>query len=576
MLRLKAKTAFLCVLLISILLLGMYAFPLKITVAQPSKIQHIIFVVQENHSFDNYFGTYPGANGLLNVSIPVNIYNTTSGYVSPYHLSANLPISIVGDELPPGIADPDDLSAAMANYTSPFHISGESIGQDLSHAWAVAHEAWDNGKMDGFVTAERSFLTMGYYDNEDIPYYWNYAEHYVLDDNFFSSAMGPSFPNHLYIASGASGPTNLTYPWVLKGSIIDGPPANFTLSALDLTWTTLAQELSNANMTWTWYDGDANATAPSVWNVLPLFNYFQTHPNELTEHVKNTRYFVTDIQNNSLPAVSWIIPGAWHPPTLPVLFAEQSISEHPPARPDAGMDYVAYLVNQVMESPYWGSTAIVITWDDYGGFYDHVPPPQIDVCGDGFRVPALVISPWAKPGYIDHTQYEFSSMLRLAEVNFNLPTLGTRDVEANDMMNSFNFSQTPLAPLIEPADYVSPSSLLPTPTVTPLPVPFGASTPLHTPLRTSTPLHTPLRTSTLSAIPPTTTPSLSPPTLTTPSANPKLLASTATVMLSLVAIVLVTLVITVVTERKMKSTLKRAGGAPIQAESCSAKVCQTL
>ena len=121
------------------------------------------------------------------------------------------------------------------------------------------------------------------------------------------------------------------------------------------------------------------------------------------------------------------------------------------------MDYVSYLVNQVMQSQYWQSSAIIITWDDYGGFYDNVPPPQVDAYGEGFRVPTLVISPWAKHGFIDHTQYKFASLLRLAEDNFNLPTLGHRDVNANDMMNSFDFNQAPQPTLIEPANFVGPS-----------------------------------------------------------------------------------------------------------------------
>jgi phospholipase C len=121
------------------------------------------------------------------------------------------------------------------------------------------------------------------------------------------------------------------------------------------------------------------------------------------------------------------------------------------------MDYVAYLVNQVMQSQYWQSSAIIITWDDYGGFYDHVPPPQIDEYGEGFRVPTLVISPWAKHGFVDHTQYEFASFLKLAEVNFNIPSLGTRDVSTNDMMNSFDFNQSPQPTLLEPANFVGPA-----------------------------------------------------------------------------------------------------------------------
>jgi phospholipase C len=119
------------------------------------------------------------------------------------------------------------------------------------------------------------------------------------------------------------------------------------------------------------------------------------------------------------------------------------------------MDYVTYLVNHVMQSQYWDSTAFVITWDDYGGFYDHVPPPEVDKFGLGFRVPTLVVSPWAKHGFIDHTVYEFASMLKLAEGNFNLPTLGARDVKANDMMNSFDFNQAPQPPLVEPTTFLA-------------------------------------------------------------------------------------------------------------------------
>ena len=454
----KKKQITICIMLISILVLGaVYSLNVSSSSSQ-SKIQHLVFIIQENHSFDNYFGTYPGANGLpADTALPINLTDPSLGSVSPYHLNETLPISIVGDELPPGVADPDDFSADLAaesnGSVSPFHLLTESLGQDLSHAWEVAHEAYDNGKMDGFVAAEGSNLTMGYYDRSDIPYYWDYADNYVLDDNFYSSLMGPSFPNHLYIASGTNGPTNMTETWILNGSIINNPSS---LQGIDLTWSTLAQELSGAGISWRWYDGDANATAPTIWNVLPLFDYFQTHPNELSAHVKNTQDFVTDAKNNDLPAVSWIIPGDWHPPTLPSIFANQSISEHPPARSDAGMDYVAYLVNQVMQSPDWSSTAIIITWDDYGGFYDHVPPPQVDAYGEGFRVPTLVISPWAKHGYIDDTQYEFASLLKLAEDNFNLPAVNSwgRDVKANDMMNSFNFSQTPQPTLIEPANFV--------------------------------------------------------------------------------------------------------------------------
>lgn len=443
-----------------VIIVGGMTFPLLVpnsASASGSKIQHLIFIVQENHSFDNYFGTYPGANGLpMDVAIPFDPNQTSLGYVKPFHLNVSQPILIVGDELPPGIEDPDQLQQTQS--TSPYHFDSESIGRDLSHAWSVAHEAYNNGKMDGFVAAEGSILTMGYYDRSDIPYYWDYANQYVLDDNFFSSLMGPSFPNHLYIASGTNGPvTNLTYHWIFDGGVVDNPGSNFKWQSASLDWSTLAQEMSNANVSWAWYDGNRRPLQPNIWDVLPLFTYFQNNPGQLSAHVQNTPHFIAAIANGQLPAVSWIMPGGWVPPTYPTACNAQSPSEHPPARSDCGMDYVSYLVNQVMQSQYWQSSAIIVTWDDYGGFYDHVAPPQVDAFGEGFRVPTLVISPWAKHGFIDHTQYEFASMLKLAEDNFNLPTLGVRDMSANDMMNSFDFNQAPQPTLIEPANFVGPA-----------------------------------------------------------------------------------------------------------------------
>jgi phospholipase C len=458
---------------------------LVIVADQPSKIQHIIFIVQENHSYDNYFGTYPGANGLpQGTSLPVSL-DGTAGSVQPFHLDVSQPISIVGDELPPGYSDPEDL-AALNTSTQPFPMGNESIAGDLSHAWSVAHQAYDSGKMDGFVAAEKSPLTMGYYDRQDIPYYWDYADNYVLDDNFFSSEMGPSFPNHLYIASGSNGPTvGMNYNWVLNGGIVDNPGSLFSWTGVNLTWGTLAGELSQANLSWSWYDGNADPIAPTIWNVLPLFSYFQAHPAQLTEHVKNTQSFYSDMLDGSLPAVSWIIPGAWTPPDYPAACKGISPSEHPPARSDCGMDYVSSLVNVIMKSPYWPSTAIVITWDDYGGFYDHVAPPQVDTYGEGFRVPTLVISPWAKHHLVDHTQYEFASLLRLAEVNFRLPVLGSRDVTSNDMMNSFDFLQAPQPEVLETAAFIGPGTS-PPPTVVPTEISTSSTSTVTSTVTTTT------------------------------------------------------------------------------------------
>jgi phospholipase C len=422
-------------------------------------IRHLIFIIQENHSFDNYFGTYPGANGIPpGASNPVDPNSTLMGYVSPFHLNAKQPIYIQGDELPPGVADPLDLGDSDNESISPFHLSS-IVTTDISHTWRAAHIAYDNGRMDGFVYAQNVLglngtEAMGYYMRSDLPYYYDYADNYVLDDNFFSSLMGPSLPNHLYIASGTSGGIIGNQGETLNSSGVG-------LSALHLTWLTLAQELSAANVSWAWYTGDINPSIGTLWNVLPLFAYFQQHPRVLAAHVLNTQNFVDSVKNGSLPAVSWITPGAWKPPNLPSVVAQSATSEHPPARLDCGMDYVASLVNDIMQSQYWSNSAIVITWDDYGGFYDHVAPPQVDAYGEGFRVPTLVLSPFAKHHYIDHHMYEFGSLLRLAETIFSVPSLTTRDANTNNMTDSFDFHQSPQPPLVEPADFVAGESTSP-------------------------------------------------------------------------------------------------------------------
>ena len=382
---------------------------------QGNKIQHIIFVVQENHTFDNYFGTYPGARG-----IPSSLLNANTS--SPY---------------------------------LPHHLSSEASPL-LTNSWGAAHLAYDNGKMDGFINAEGgSAGTMGYYDRTNIPYYWDYADHYVLADEFFSSMLGPTFPNHLYIASGAAGPVNITgtYSWLVNNTIVGDLGGSYPYEGLHLDWGTLARELTAANVSWNWYTGDSPATTGTAWNVLPLYSYFQNNPSVLAAHVKGTQEFSSDINGGKLGAITWVTPGSWAPPTYPSGCAGIDTSEHPPARIDCGMDYVAYLVNTVMQSNYWNSTAIVVTWDDWGGFFDHVPPPQVDKFGVGFRVPAIVISPWAKPHYVDHTQYEFGSLLKFAETTFNLPSLGTRDANSSNMLGMFDFSQTPLPTLVEPANF---------------------------------------------------------------------------------------------------------------------------
>jgi phospholipase C len=450
--------------------------------ASSSKIQHLIFIIQENRSFDNFFGTYPGVNGLANAPpcCPSSLAAGAAQMTMPFHADVTKPVMIVGDELPPGQMYPDARdnltilpAADGSDDTQPFLLPSLSI-PDISHAWRAAYTDWNGGRMNGFLVGEGTSDTMGYYDRTDIPYYWDYASNFVIDDNFFSSLMGPSFPNHLYIASGSAGNGTLSnphsYSWIANGTVNNNPlqcaPDVSICVDLSLNWASMAESLSEHGVSWKWYTGAANATQASYWDVLPVFSYFQQHPDQLKQNVVGTQDFLGSLQNGTLPSVSWIIPGdKWSPPVAPFTnkpaIPNCGTSDHPPSRPDCGMDYVSYLVNAVMKSPDWGSTAIVLTWDDYGGFYDHVPPPQVGNDGEGFRVPTIVISPYAKHGYVDRTRYEFSSFLSLVEANFGLPSLGARDsvgIGRNDMMNSFDLNQSPQPPLIEPGDFLGPGN----------------------------------------------------------------------------------------------------------------------
>lgn len=192
---------------------------------------------------------------------------------------------------------------------------------------------------------------------------------------------------------------------------------------------------------WKYYDEKKNPKAHSLWNPVPGFNAIANSP-ELMSHLVSLNAFYADAKADRLPEVCWIVPTA-------------ADSEHPPADSARGMWHVTGLINAVMQSPAWSNSVIIVTWDDFGGFYDHVPPPQVDKYGYGFRVPALIISPWAKPGYICHVHYDFTSPLKLIEDHFGLPSLASRDHDANDMLDCFDFQQKP-----NPPDVITPATKL--------------------------------------------------------------------------------------------------------------------
>jgi len=363
---------------------GGTAWPPPATPPQPSgRIDHILFLIQENHSFDNYFGTYPGADGF-----------------------------------PKGIKVP--VEPGGEPFIVPFHFAFD-LTHDLPHTWEAAHAAIHGGRNDGWITAERTLDTMGYYDRTDIPNYWAYADHFTLCDQFFSSLPGPSLPNHLYtVAAQSGGIVNNTY--LAHRPIEDG-----------FNFQTLAELLGSSNVTWKYYSGE-DPKKLDFWNPLPGFKSFKKNKELMTHLVSSTEYF-RDLRDGTLPSVAWIAPN----------FEE---SEHPIADVRVGMWYVTSCINALMKSPYWKNTVLIVTWDDFGGFYDHVVPPQVDKYGYGPRVPAIVISPYARAGFIDKTQYDFTSVLRFTEDHFNLQLLASRDRLANSIEKSLDLSQQPLNPFL--------------------------------------------------------------------------------------------------------------------------------
>jgi phospholipase C len=382
-------------------------------------IQHIVFIVKENRTFDSYFGAFPGVNG------------TTTGKVRVNGSDHTIPLNSLPDSSP--------------NYC---------------HEWGCAHVAYNNGLMDNFnkgpgcTTAP--YLCYAEANASLIPNYWALAGHFVLNDNTYSSLEGASYANHLYTVAGGSGPDQ-PHSAIDNPQLANGAPGNTswgcdapkgeTTKLLDgqkvapcFTYTTLADELEAAGVPWKFYA--PQSTEPGyVWNTLDGFSPIR-NTNLWTQRVVPWQNITTDAQNNTLPAFSWVT-------------APKQYSDHPPASSCTSENWTVNIINAIEQSPAWSSTAIFLTWDDWGGFYDHVVPPVIDGLGYGFRVPFMVISPYAyaktnaqSNAHVDHTMLEFSSVLRFAEQNFNLPSLQRRDATAGDLMKDFDFSQVHEQPLI--------------------------------------------------------------------------------------------------------------------------------
>ncbi|HLY25136.1 MAG TPA: alkaline phosphatase family protein, partial [Aggregatilineales bacterium] len=412
-------------------------------------IQHVIVIMQENRSFDSYFGTFPGADG-----IPMK--NGVPSVCAPDPKS--------GKCIPP-FHDPRDVNQGgphgASNATND--IDGGKMDGFVGQAEAARSQQCKNPDTPGCTGGNQELDSMGYHDAREIPNYWAYAKNFVLQDRLFEPNASWSLPEHLFMVSGWSAKCATAGDPMSCVNALDGP-SGLDTSKNDYAWTDLTYLLHKANVSWAYYlsegsepdcEDDAmvcqpkglKAAVPGIWNPLPAFDTVKSD-NQLG-NIQTLDKFVAAAKDGTLPAVSWIVP-------------ENAVSEHPPARVSMGQAYVTGLINTLMQGPEWNSTAVFISWDDWGGFYDHVVPPTVDQNGYGLRVPGLVISSFAKSGYIDHQTLSHDAYLKFIEDDFlsgqridpktdgrpdPRPTVRESASQLGDLVNDFDFTQPPHSPL---------------------------------------------------------------------------------------------------------------------------------
>jgi phospholipase C len=363
-------------------------------------IHHLIVLVQQNRSFDHYFGTYPGAEGI-----------------------------------PPGTCLPVAPPPDRAGCVEPFWLgTGTSVA--FSRSETIFVRQFNDGDMDGFVYAlnerhEDGAIAMGHYDGRDVPYYWNLADEYVLFDHFFSAARGGSIMNALYMIAATSVSVAQRVPTVGFGEL---PTVFDRLEELGVPWKFYVNRFDpTVNYR---SAADSEVVPPQLqWVPLLSFDRFLDDPVLASKIVDMDEYF-SDLRNGTLPAVAYMVGlGA---------------TDHPPAHPERAQRFVRKALQALMQSSAWSSSAFMVIYDDWGGWYDHVPPPIIDEDGYGFRVPALLVSPYAPQGRIDSTPRDSTSILRFIQENYGLEPFGTRDREATSLASAFDFDQPPRPPEFVP------------------------------------------------------------------------------------------------------------------------------
>ena len=367
---------------------------------QTQKVQHIVVIMQENRTFDNLFHGFPGA-----------------------------------DTVDSGMQQGQAVSLAPIPFEQ---------GTDVDHTHPGWWTDYNNGKMDGFAHDAYPVANLPYSyvpRSETVPY-WTLAQRYTLGDRMFQSNSGPSFPAHQYMIAGQSANAdenpNGAYWGCDAGSgetvALIGPngtdlPGMFPC----FDYQTMADMLDERGITWNYYaPAQRGGYQGYIWSAFDAIRHIRFGQDWSTRVISPTTQVLKDIQTGKLAQVTWIVP-------------ELAFSDHASSSLTAeGPDWVADITNAIGASPYWSSTVIFIAWDDWGGWYDHVAPPQLDSMGLGFRVPLIVVSPYARKGYISKQVHEFSGFLKYTEEVFALPSLGTRDVLADDFADCFDYTQ-PLA-----------------------------------------------------------------------------------------------------------------------------------
>jgi phospholipase C len=437
------------------------------------KIKHVVIIMQENRSFDTYFGTFPGADGIPGLAgnpgtAPCVPDPSTGGCDAPFHNP--------GDQ---NYGGPHGASAATAD------IDGGRMDGFVRQAEAVSNCPAGSTDNPSCVPCNSQAQTqpspskcvdvMGYHDAREIPNYWSYAQDFVLQDHMFEPNASWSLPQHLFMVSEWSAfCTNPLNPFSCRNARQNpngDSAANINSpndGQLHYAWTDLTYLLHNAGVSWAYYvfkgtepdcESDNAMTCaavqqgpqtPGIWNPLPSFT--DVAQDGQVGNVQSLTNFYAAAAGGDLPAVSWIDPNG-------------SVSEHPPGLVSAGQAYVTGLINAIMHSPDWDSTAIFLSWDDWGGFYDHVPPREIDRNGLGLRVPGIVISPYAKQGYIDHQTLSHDSYNRFIEDDFlggqrldpatdgrpdRRPDVREASPYLGDLVADFDFFQAPRPPVILP------------------------------------------------------------------------------------------------------------------------------